>query len=193
IFSVVNAVLLRPLPYAQPEQIVAIWDGRGKATPTQGTTAPRNFQWWREQSRSFSDLALTQSIGYRLTETQEAISGLGLEVTPNLFALLGVPALHGRTLTVSDETAVAKTVVLSYGLWQNSFGGDESLVGRSIKLGDETYTVVGVMPPQFVFPPRVSLASDLAAQDCDLWVPMAIDQQRLQAGKNYFAYGRLRT
>src|SRR5215813_6846126 len=111
IFSVVNAVLLRPLPYAQPEQIVAIWDGRGKATPTQGTTAPRNFQWWREQSRSFSDLALTQSIGYRLTETQEAISGLGLEVTPNLFALLGVPALHGRTLTVSDETAGAKTVV----------------------------------------------------------------------------------
>jgi MacB-like periplasmic core domain len=159
IFSVVNAVLLRPLPYAQPERIVAIWDGRGKPSPTQGTTAPRNFQWWREQSRSFSDLALTQGFGYRLTETQEATSGVGLEVTPNLFALLGVSALRGRTLAPGDETAGVRLVVLNYRLWQSGFGGDESVVGRGIKLGDTAYTVVGIMPPQFVFPPRISLAS----------------------------------
>jgi putative ABC transport system permease protein len=193
IFSVVNAVLLRPLPYAQPERIVAIWDGRGKPSPTQGTTAPRNFQWWREQSRSFSDLALTQGFGYRLTETQEATSGVGLEVTPNLFALLGVSALRGRTLAPGDETAGVRLVVLNYRLWQSGFGGDESVVGRGIKLGDTAYTVVGIMPPQFVFPPRISLASDMAARDCDLWVPLAIDPQRLQTGRNYFAYGRLRT
>jgi putative ABC transport system permease protein len=192
IFSVVNAVLLRPLPYAQPGQIVAIWDGRGKATPTQGTTAPRNFQWWREQSRSFSDLALTQGIGYRLTETQEAASGVGLEVTPNFFALLGVSAFRGRPLVAGDETTGIKPVVLSYRLWQSAFGADESVIGRSVKLGAEAYTVVGIMPPQFAFPPRISLASDVTAQDCDLWIPLAIDQQRLQAGKNYFAYGRLR-
>ncbi len=192
IFSVVNAALLRPLPYAQPEKIVTIWDGRGKASPTQGTTAPRNFQWWREQSRSFSDLALTQGFRYRLTETQEAASGVGLEVTPNLFALLGVSAFRGRPLAPGDETAGVKPVVLSYRLWQSSFGGASSLVGRSIKLGAETYTVVGIMPPHFVFPPRVSLASDASARDCALWIPMAIDQRRLQAGKNYFAYGRLR-
>jgi putative ABC transport system permease protein len=194
IFSVVNAVLLRPLPYSQPERVIAIWDSRGKPSPTQGATLPRNFQWWREQSRSFSDFALTQGIGYRLTETQEATSGAGLEVTPNLFSLLGVSALRGRTLAPGDETAGAKPVVLSYRLWQSSFGGDESVVGRSIKVGAEAYTVVGIMPPQFVFPPRVSLASDVKARDCDLWVPLAIDQQRLQqTGRNYFAYGRLRT
>jgi putative ABC transport system permease protein len=194
IFSVVNALLLRPLPYAQPEQIVAIWDGRGKPILTQGTSAARNFQWWREQSRSFSDLALTQGIGYRLTETQEAASGAGLEVTPNLFALLGVSALRGRPLAPGDETAGVKPVVLSYRLWQSSFGGDESVIGRSIKLGAEAYTVVGIMPPQFVFPTRISLASDVKARDCDLWVPLAIDQRRLQqTGRNYFAYGRLRT
>src|SRR5262245_43176175 len=193
IFSVINAMLLRPLPYAQPEQIVALWDGRGAPSPTQGTTAPRNFQWLREQSRNFSDLALTQSFGYRLTETQEARGGVGLEVTPNLFALLGVSALRGRPLAPGDETAGVKVVVLSYQLWQSSFGGDESVVGRSIKLGAEAYTVVGIMPPQFVFPPRVSLASDVKAQDDALWVPLAIDQRRLQAGRNYFAYGRLRT
>jgi len=192
IFSVANAVILRPLPYAQPEQIVAIWDGRGKASPTQGTTAPRNFQWQREQSRSFSDLALTQGIGYRITETQEAASGVGLEVTPNLFVLLGVSAFRGRPLVAGDEIAGVKPVVLSYRLWQSSFGGDESLVGRSIKLGAEVYTVVGIMPPHFVFPPRVSLASDASARDCDLWIPMAIDQRRLQTGRNYFAYGRMR-
>jgi len=194
IFSVVNAALLRPLPYAQPEQIVAIWEGRGKPSPTQGASAARNFQWWREQSRSFSDLALTQGIGYRLTETQEAASGAGLEVTPNLFALLGVSAFRGRPLAPGDETAGVKPVALSYRLWQSSFGGASSVVGRSIKLGAEAYTVVGIMPPQFVFPPRISLASDVKARDCDLWVPMAIDQRRLQqTGRNYFAYGRLRT
>jgi len=192
IFSVVNAALLRPLPYAQPEKIVTIWDGRGKASPTQGTTAPRNFQWWREQSRSFSDLALTQGFRYRLTETQEAASGSGLEVTPNLFALLGVSAFRGRLLVAGDETAGVKPVVLSYRLWQSGFGADEGVVGRSVKIGDTAYTVVGIMPPQFVFPPRVSLASDMKTRDCDLWVPMAIDQQLLQAGRNYFAYGRLR-
>jgi putative ABC transport system permease protein len=187
IFSVVNAVLLRPLPYSQPERVIAIWDSRGKPSPTQGATLPRNFQWWREQSRSFSDFALTQGIGYRLTETQEATSGAGLEVTPNLFSLLGVSALRGRTLAPGDETAGAKPVVLSHRLWQSSFGGDESVIGRSIKLGAEAYTVVGIMPPQFVFPPRVSLASDVKARDCDLWVPLAIDQQRLQqTGRNYF-------
>jgi putative ABC transport system permease protein len=165
IFSVVNAVLLRPLPYAKPEGIVAIWDGRGKPSPTQGTTAPRNFQWWREQSRNFSDLALTQGFGYRLTETQEATSGVGLEVTPNLFALLRVSALRGRTLAPGDETAGVRQVVLSYRLWQSGFGGDDSVVGRSIKLGDTAYTVVGIMPPQFVFPPRISLAMESCLQE----------------------------
>jgi hypothetical protein len=132
IFSVANVVLLRPLPYAQPERIVALWDGRGKPSPTRGFTVPRNFQWWREHSRSFSDLALTQDFGYRLTETQEAASGVGLEVTPNLFALLGVSALCGSPLAPGDETAGAKPVVLSHRLWQNSFGADESVVGRNI-------------------------------------------------------------
>src|SRR5215510_129016 len=193
IFSVINAVLLRHLPYAQPEQIVALWDDRGAPSPTQGTTAPRNFQWWREHSRSFSDLALTQGIGYRITDTQEAASGAGLEVTPNLFALLGVSALRGRTLAPGDETAGVKPVVLSHRLWQSSFGADENVVGRNSKLGDTAYTVVGIMPPQFVFSPSISLAADGVDRDCDLWVPMAIDQRRLQqTGKNYFAYGRLR-
>jgi putative ABC transport system permease protein len=193
IFSVFNATLLRPLPYAQPDRIVAIWDGRGKPSPTQGTTAPRNFQWWREHSRSFSDLALTQGIGYRLTDTKEAASGVGLEVTSNLFALLGVSALRGRTLAPGDETAGVKPVVLSHRLWQSSFGADENVVGRNIKLGDAAYTVVGIMPPQFVFSPSISLAADGVDRDCDLWVPMAIDQRRLQqSGRNYFAYGRLR-
>jgi putative ABC transport system permease protein len=71
IFSVVNATLLRTLPYAQPERIIAIWDGRGQPSSTQGATLPRNFQAWREQSRSFSDLALARGLSYRLTETQE--------------------------------------------------------------------------------------------------------------------------
>jgi len=194
IFSLVNAVLLRSLPYVQPDRIVAIWDGRGQPSSTQGTTLPRNFQLWREQSRSFSDLALARGLSYRLTETQEVATGIGMEVTPNLFALLGASALRGRPLVAGDETAGVRLVVLSYQLWQGSFGGDKSIVGRTIKLDDEAYTVVGIMPPQFAFPPRARLVSEGAARDCDLWVPMAIDQGRLEtSGKSYFAFGRLRT
>jgi predicted permease len=193
IFSVINAALLRPLPYAQPDRIVAIWDGRGQPSSTQGTTLPRNFQLWREQIRSFSDLALARPLTYRLTEMQEAITGLGQEVTPNLFTLLGVSALHGRPLAPGDETAGDRVVVLGYKIWRTSFGGDEGIVGRTIKLNDGSYTVLGIMPPQFVFPPRVSVATEGATQDCDLWVPMAIDQRRLQtSGRSYFAFGRLR-
>ena len=193
IFSIVNAALLRPLPYAQPGRIVAIWDGHGQPGSTQGGVLPRNFQMWREQSRSFSDLALARGFNYRLTEAQETANGVGQEVTPNLFALLGVSALRGRPLAPGDETSGVRLVVLSHRLWRGGFGGDENIVGRAINLNGAAATVVGVMPPQFVFPPRVSLAAASAAQDCDLWVPMAISQGRLQTSvKNYLAFGRLR-
>jgi predicted permease len=193
IFSVVNAALLRPLPYAQPERIVAIWDGGGQPGSTQGATLPRNFQLWREQSRSFSDLALARNINYRLLEAQEATTSVGQEVTPNLFGMLGVSALRGRTLMDGDETAGDKLAVLSHKFWRRSFGADESIVGRAIRLNGAAVTVVGIMPPEFVFPPRVKLAVEGAAQDCDLWVPMALEQGRLQTSvKNYLAFGRLR-
>jgi putative ABC transport system permease protein len=193
IFSVINAALLRPLPYAQPERIVAIWDGGGQPGSTQGATLPRNFQLWREQSRSFSDLALARNINYRLMEAQEATTGVGQEVTPNLFGMLGVSALRGRTLMDGDETAGDKLAVLSHKFWRRSFGADESIVGRAIRLNGAAVTVVGIMPPEFVFPPRVNLAVEGAAQDCDLWVPMALEQGRLQTSvKNYLAFGRLR-
>jgi putative ABC transport system permease protein len=193
IFSVVNATLLRPLPYAQPNRVVAIWEGRGQPGSTQGGVLPRNFQLWREQSRSFSDLALARGFNYRLAEAQEAGAGAGQEVTPNLFALLGVSALRGRPLAPGDENAGVRPVVLSHRLWRAGFGGDESIVGRAIRLNGAAATVVGIMPPHFVFPPRVSLAAAGAARDCDLWVPMAIDQGRLQTSvKSYLAFGRLR-
>jgi predicted permease len=193
IFSVVNAALLRPLPYAQPERLVAIWDGRGQPGATQGATLPRNFQLWREQSRSFSDLALARNFNYRLTEAQEATTGFGQEVTPNLFAMLGVSALRGRPLMAGDETAGDRLAVLSHKFWRDSFGGDENIVGRTIRLNGGAVTVVGIMPPDFVFPPRVNLAAEGAAQDFDLWTPMALDRGRMQTSvKNYLAFGRLR-
>ena len=194
IFSLINAVLLHPLPYSQPARVVAIWDGRGQTNSSQGYTLPRNYQVWREQSRSFSDLALTRALGYRITDTQEASTGTGQEVTSNLFSMLGVSAFRGRTLTAGDENDGDRPVLISYRLWQNSFGGNESIVGHAIKLNDNSYTVVGIMPPEFVFPPRVSLGADERVPDSDLWVPMVIDQRRLQtSGKTYSAFGRLRS
>jgi putative ABC transport system permease protein len=193
IFSVINAVVFQQLPYAKPDRIVAIWDGRGQPSSTQGTTLPKNFQLWREQSSSFSNLALGRDLSYRLEGAEDTTVGLGMEVTPDLFDLLGVAALHGRPLIAGDELSAVRTVVLSHPLWQRNFGGDVNIIGRTVKLNGGAATVVGVMPRQFVFPPKVSLSSGGAAQDCDLWVPMAIDQRRLQtSGKSYLAYGRLK-
>src|SRR6185295_11662634 len=95
-------------------------------------------------------------------------------------ALLGASSLRGRSLAAGDENAGVRPVALSYKFWRRSFGGDESIVGRAIRLNGDAATVVGIMPPEFVFPPRVGLAPEGAAQDCDLWVPMALDQGRLQ-------------
>jgi hypothetical protein len=195
LFTLVDVLLLRPLPYKQANRLAAIWDTeQGTKNTAQSTTAPRNYVRWGEAIRSFAHLALTQYIGYRLNDAQEPINGLAMEVTPNLFEMLGVSAAVGRAFAAGDERASdSRIAVLSYGLWQRQFGADPQVVGRSIRLNDQSYTVLGIMPSTFQFPPRLALTSDNVPDCCDLWVPLLLDDSRVRApGKNYFAYGRLK-
>ncbi|MEM7355239.1 MAG: ABC transporter permease [Acidobacteriota bacterium] len=167
IFSVVNTVLLQPLPYPEPSEIVRIWEtyqhpgGRGR-----GSVSVPNLKDWQAQNRSFEAIGGYNVDNYNLMGQEAPSQVRGAGVTPEVFSLLGVPALLGRPLG-ADDGMHDRVVVLSHGLWQSFYGSDATLVGRTIRMDGESYAVVGVMPPTFEFPPRST---------AQLWTPMIISQ-----------------
>ena len=156
IFSVVNGVLLRPLDYQDPQQIVTLLNkGRGPVSPA-------NFLDIKANSQSFTQMAAAEAWGGTLVsnDTPEAISGL--RMGEGLFELLGVEPLLGRGLQPEDfQPGKDHVLVLSYKLWQRGFGGNPTVVGRPLTLSDEKYTVVGVMPKGFQFPPFWSTRAEI--------------------------------
>jgi putative ABC transport system permease protein len=178
IFSVVNGILLRPLPYHDPDRLVQFWETNPLKGWTQATVAPANLFDWQKRSQSFEAIA-----AYMGSDTKQAgLSNLfltgegeperlqGLYVTGDLFSVLGVNASLGRTLSQEETwTGNHRVVVLSYRLWQRRFGGDPSIIGRAIPLNGVNRTVVGVMPESFYFPTR----------DVELWTPMGWDQGQI--------------
>jgi putative ABC transport system permease protein len=150
IFSVVNGVLLRPLPYPEPDRLVALWESAREGDDLSGTEviAPANFNDWQTESRSFSGLAATFQRRFNLTGIDVPEQIQGYEVSPNFFEVMGVDAVLGRTFLTEDTV---RTAVVSYGLWQRLFGGNPEIVGDVVTLNSQSYTVVGVMPPWFRF------------------------------------------
>src|ERR1700716_4273116 len=161
IFSVVNAVLLNPLPYHEPNRLMQFWETNPLKNWTQVTVAPANLFDWEKQSQSFTEFAAYFGSdkkgpglsGLELNTGGEPQRLQGLPVTGNIFSVLGADAFIGRTLR-EEETWEGKSavVVLSYGLWQRQFGGDPKIVGQKITLNGVSREVVGVMPPDFYFP-----------------------------------------
>ena len=155
IFSVVDAMLLRPLPFKDPEQIVMVWgrylnDGGNDRT---GVHSFPDYTDLREQSRSFSALAAYTRTAGTLAQSEDAQEIEGVAVTPEIFAVLGVPPLLGRAYTQAEaKDEGARVVVLTYPLWQRAFGGDRKILGREINLSGRSSTVIGVMPPGWKFP-----------------------------------------
>jgi predicted permease len=159
IFSVVNAVLLRNLPYHQPEQIVAIQELNPKGTRVQVTSA--NFLDWRAQNTVFEHLAAIRegTSNLALSDSAERIDIA--QTSANFFDVFGVTATHGRLFIPADEQAGHEPiVVLSHALWQSRFGSDTGLIGKPIRLDGRNYTVVGVAPPGFQYPGKT-----------DAWAP----------------------
>jgi putative ABC transport system permease protein len=162
VFSVVNAVLLRPLPYAAPERLTMVWEGRG------APVSPANFLDWRSLSQAFEGMAALDFANFNLTGAGEPERLRGARVSAEMFRLLGVQPLVGRWFRADeDHDGAARVVMLGHGLWQRRFGGQRSIVGGAIALNGEAWTVVGIMPPGFDFP------SQLAGEALDLWVPIA--------------------
>ena len=150
VFSLLDAVLLRPLPYAQPDRLYMLFPIDAGSNYSQISSSYPDFQDWRDQNRTFAGLAAFSQESLNLTGTNEP-EGVGtISTTPNLFDVLGTHPLLGRALNQQDDQYAA---VLSHALWQRRFGGDRAIVGRAIHLDNHAYTVVGVMPPSFRFPP----------------------------------------
>jgi putative ABC transport system permease protein len=165
IFSVVNAVLLRPLPYAEPERLVRFWESNpGRGWPEFAASAP-NFADWRKQQSVCEQLAAYEFSTLNLTGSGEPERVAALSVTANFFSVLGVLPAHGRTFPPEEEQSGRNRVaIVSDGLWRRRFGADPNLIGREIQLTGETYRVVGVMPPGFQL-----------TQGTELWVPLDLD------------------
>ena len=157
VFSVLNAVLLRPLPFREPQNLVALgeYDVREKTDP--GTEIESisylDYVDWRDQNKVFERVAVytNQSVS-TLTDGNEATHVQGEAASADLFQLLGIQPLLGRTFLPQEDEPGNHVVILSHGLWQRRFGDDRSIIGKSITLDGQLFQVIGVMPPQFVFP-----------------------------------------
>ena len=185
IFSVVNGVLLRPLSFRDPSQLVIVAE---KSPFPTISTSYQNFVDWRDQSRSFESMEGTRSTGLSLTGAGDPELLTARMATAGLFSLLGVEAREGRTfLPEEDKAGSAPVVLLTYGLWQRRFGGSREIIGKPITLDSRPYTVVGVLPPGFqllqpadVFVPFVPWAVTLP--DDRNWHPGIIAIARLKPG-----------
>jgi putative ABC transport system permease protein len=170
VFSIVNGVLITALPYKDPAQLVVIFEKIPGAPVDKFDFSAPDFEIMREAARSYSGMAAFRNASYELSGVASPERLDAARVSPELFTVLATPPLIGRTLSAEDDRQNAKVVVLTHGLWTRAFGRDPSIVGRTITLDRLPYTVVGVMPASFEFPPRGSANNGKPAA---LLVPIA--------------------
>jgi len=190
IFSVVEAVLLRPLPYRHAERTVLLWESQPHRDVARNVVNPANFLDWREQAKSFDQMAAFADRRFNLTGGGEPEEVPAQSVTPNLFSLLGAGAELGRTFTPEDAKPDHDGVaILSHGLWQRRFGGAPDIIGRTLSLNGRGVTVIGVMPADFQWFIR---EKSLTGKPAELWIPLGFtEEQRVRRGRFLQAVARL--
>jgi putative ABC transport system permease protein len=182
IFSLVNAVLLRPLPFAEPERLVWTWgefSGGNRAS-----TSPPDFLDYRAQNRSFEELAAMTFSSFNLTGAGEPERVTGSAVTANFFQALGVKLVQGRGFFPEEErSSPALVAVIGQGLWQRRFGGDPQIIGKTIALDGRNHTVVGVAPD-----------ATRVLQEAEIWTPLTFDDPEMKVRRFHFlrAVGRVK-
>jgi len=177
IFSAVEAVLLRSLPYSQPDRLAVVWEDASFIGFAFNTPAPANYLDWRARNQVFTDMLATRFVTASLTGDGQPEQLSGKKVTPNFFDVLGVQPVAGRPFTVEEDKAQTPVVVLSYNLWRRRFGGDQAIIGREILLNGVQTKVVGVMPKDFFFGDR---------KNSDYWVPMAFTPEQWARRQSHF-------
>jgi putative ABC transport system permease protein len=179
IFSVLNAVILRPLPYAQPDRLVIIRDSFMPKLP-EFSVSPGRFLEWQTRTRAFDGVACSQNVTVNLTGSGEPERLRAALVSANLFEVLGASPVEGRTFALRDESdpGSANSVVLSEALWRGRFGGASDVIGRTILLDDKPSTVIGVMPASITFP----------ANNIQVWLLKQFSpDERRRYGSHYMA------
>jgi putative ABC transport system permease protein len=188
IFTLVDTVLLRPLPYHEPAGLVMLWQSLPAQGLAQVPVSQADFADFQKQSRSFENMAAMyiDKEEFGLTGDGDPEQVRGMPVSTNLFSMLGVHPVLGRDfLSGEDQAGNENKVILSYGLWQRRFGGDRGVIGRVITLDRQPRTVVGVMPRGFSFPPPMHFGVGEVPAGRELWVPCVVDK----ANRDYHPLG----
>ena len=188
IFSVINAVLLKPLLYKDADRLVIVWEENHHRGWSENIVSGQNFLDWKKQNHVFEDLAAFESNFFNLTGDSQAEQVAGERVSTNLFSVLGVGTLQGRLFLPEEESRGRAAVILSYGLWQRRFGGDRNLVGKNIVINGDLYPVVGILPASFA-----DDYSSSFAQRSELWISGIEPFSPVREMHVYHVLGRLRT
>jgi putative ABC transport system permease protein len=187
IFSVVNTVLLEPLPFSDPARLVQLWHvPPPKSFPgmTKFAVSPANYLDWQKMNHVFSETSIYGFDSFNLTGSDKPEKVNSGSVSASFFSVLGTPPLLGRAFTADEEQSGRNhEVILSHAYWRQHFGGDKSIVGRQIQLNGEAYTVIGVMPASFTFPTFAQI-----------WTPLTLssDERNVRGIHDYLAIGRLK-
>jgi putative ABC transport system permease protein len=179
IFSVVNAILLRPLPYKNPEQLVMVWENATHLGFPKNTPSPANFLDWRRQTTVFQGMAAFAERSFNLTGAGEPERLDGRRVSANLFDVLGVRPIIGRTFVPQEDQPGTKVVLLNESLWKRRFGGDPGVIGRAVTLNNEAYTVIGVLPNSVRLPAFGKWRDQV-------WVPIAFPAEEATSRGDHF-------
>ncbi len=164
VYSTLSALILRPLPYADPNRVVMVWEDASEIGFARNTPAPANYFDWRTQNRVFTDMAATRNRSVNLTGDGQAEQLTGFGVTPNFFSVLGVTPLTGRAFTEDEDRDDARVVLISYSLWQRRYDSARDILNKTIRLADADYHVIGVLPQDFVYRDRRR----------DFWMPIHV-------------------
>jgi putative ABC transport system permease protein len=186
IFSLVNGVLLRPLPYTEPDRVMTLWEANQQLDIPQDRVAAGTYRDWVERSESFASLGAYSFETFIIGGTDQPERVSGALISPTIFGVVGVQPAVGRAFREEEATPGNDfVVILSDGFWTQRYGADPEVLGTVIVLDGEPFTVVGVMPPRFQFPP--------GAMDVQIWRPMAINARLLdvRAMRTYNVVGRL--
>ncbi len=184
-FSIADHVLIRPLPFSQPERLVELWEDQSPANYSAVEPSPPNYRDWKRMSKAFERMAAFRGLSVDMAGDGNPERIDGASFTADLFPMLGAQAALGRIFRPEDDRAGASgTVVLSYSFWQRRFGGDPNVLGRKVVLDDEPYLIIGVMPRDFYFPNR----------ECELWTPMRFVNTDFEDRTNNYLHviGKLR-
>jgi predicted permease len=187
IFSIVNAVLMRPLSFREPEQLAVVWQNNSRQHIARGRVTPANFLDWQERTRAFSEMSAITYWSFDYTGTGDPESLLGEFVTKAFFGVLGVQAQYGRVFLPEEfEAGRDKVIVISHGLWERRFASDPGVIHQIISLSNHTYTIVGVLPVDFTLP--------WIGRDREVFAPYVFnnEERQVRSGGYLQVLGRLK-